>query len=161
MAVNEDVQKNVSFSATPPYLCTSYTDPLVQLVQKNFSYEQNFNTKYINIYSSQLIWSVLRTCIYAIITHVPDRHTVVHGSIQQVGVVPISCVPTIQGEGRETSCLCVCIHALNDQHMLLQSLTPVGLPFRHKHTSSTEAVQVPGRRCETSIPWCSIVHATT
>ena len=72
-------------------------------------------------------------------------HTVIHGAIQEVSVVPIPSVPTIQCEGGETSRLCVGVHALNDKHVVLQSFAPVGLPFRHKDTSSIGVVQVAGR----------------
>ena len=69
----------------------------------------------------------------------------VHGTIQEVSVVPIPCVSASQCKGGETSRLRVCVHVLNDKHVVLQAFTPVGLPFRHKDTSSTGIVQVAGR----------------
>ena len=41
----------------------------------------------------------------------------VHGTIQEVSVVPIPCVSASQCKGGETSRLRVCVHVLNDKHV--------------------------------------------
>ncbi len=68
--------------------------------------------------------------------------TVIHGSIDQVSVMPCSSVTPVECQRRQTSRLCILVKALNDQHVMGHTLTAVALPRLHPLTPTGIAVKI-------------------
>ncbi len=53
----------------------------------------------------------------------------VHWSINQVSVVSMAGAPSSQCQRRQPPRLCIVIHALDDQHVVLEALATIGMPL--------------------------------
>ena len=66
----------------------------------------------------------------------------IHRPVDHVGVVPGTCVPAMEGYGGQSPGLCVGIHALKDQHEVLQPLAAVGVPGGHVGTATVHTAEI-------------------
>ena len=66
----------------------------------------------------------------------------VHRSIDQVGVVSMASAPSSQRQRRQPPGLCVIIHALYDQHVVLETLATIGMPLLSPLTASRHTLKI-------------------
>lgn len=71
-----------------------------------------------------------------------SKPTMVHRSIDQVSIVSLASVPSSQRQRRQPPGLCVIIHALYDQHMVLEMLAAIGMPLLSPLTASRHTLKV-------------------
>ena len=118
---------------------------------KGFTHKSK--TKYFNTkYSQSTVFTLLLAQYYTLGekgSGMQCKPTMVHWSVNQVSVVSMASVPSSQRQRRQSPCLRVVIHALYDQHVVLQMLATIGMPWLSPLTASRHTLQVTAYKLDT------------